>query len=98
MIQPHPRFFPGPTAGRLDGFTERGARELAHRIRSAWEKAGWDVEVRVERLSSEELGDGRSLAHFAVRSDLLNGMARRRLHAAPELAPDVVAEAALECV
>lgn len=83
MPQPHPRFFPGPMRGRLDSFTERGAHEIARRVRSAWERAGWDVEVRVERISSEEIGDGRSMAHYTVRSDLVNGMAQRRLPAAP---------------
>ncbi len=79
MRQPHPRFHPGPSGGRLDGFSERGARELANRIRTAWARIGWDVEVRVERIASEELGDGRSVAHFTVRSDLVNGLPRRRL-------------------
>lgn len=83
MHQPHPRFFPGPMRGGLDSFTERGAQEIACRIRSAWERAGWDVEVRVVRISSEEVGDGRSTAHFAVRSDLVNGMAQRRRGARP---------------
>ncbi|KAA0581520.1 hypothetical protein [Azospirillum sp. Sh1] len=79
MPQPYPRFHPGPSAGRLDSFSERGARELARRIRTAWANIGWDVEVRVERLASEDVGDGRSIAHFIVRSDLINGMPQRRL-------------------
>lgn len=79
MRHTHPRFYPGPTRGRIDSFSEKGAHEIAHRIRSAWERMGWDVEVRVERISSEEIGDGRSIAHFTVRSDLVNGMAQRRL-------------------
>lgn len=77
----HPRFFPGPTRGHLDSFSEEGARELAHRIRNAWGKLGWDVEVRIERISSEDIGDTRSKAHYTVRSDLVNGMAQRRLSA-----------------
>ncbi|MBK1837658.1 hypothetical protein JHL17_09545 [Azospirillum sp. YIM B02556] len=75
----HPRFHPGPSSGRLDSFSERGARELARRIRAAWARLGWDVEVRVERIASEELDDGRSIAHFIVRSDLINGLPHRRL-------------------
>ncbi|MBP2299631.1 hypothetical protein [Azospirillum picis] len=78
MVQRHPRFQPGPSSGRLDGFSERGAHELARRIRAAWAKVGWDVEVRVERIASEELDDGRSIAHYTVRSDLMNGLAQRR--------------------
>jgi hypothetical protein len=84
MPQLHPRFHPGPSGGRLDGFSERGARELARRIREAWAKIGWDVEVRVERIASEELGDGRSIAHFTVRSDLINGLPQRRLERRPK--------------
>ncbi|PWC39083.1 hypothetical protein [Azospirillum sp. TSO35-2] len=83
MPQPYPRFHPGPSGGRLDGFSERGARELARRIRDAWARIGWDVEVRVERIASEELNDGRSIAHFTVRSDLINGLPQRRLSDAP---------------
>ncbi|CBS87511.1 hypothetical protein [Azospirillum lipoferum] len=79
MPQLYPRFHPGPSGGRLDSFSERGARELARRIREAWARIGWDVEVRVERIASEELGDGRSIAHFTVRSDLINGLPQRRL-------------------
>lgn len=82
MPQPYPRFHPGPSAGRLDSFSERGARELARRIRTVWANIGWDVEVRVERIASEELGDGRSIAHFIVRSDLINGLPQRRLEGA----------------
>ncbi|CAO3447202.1 hypothetical protein [Azospirillum largimobile] len=84
MHQLYPRFHPGPSGGRLDSFSERGAHELARRIRAAWAKIGWDVEVRVERLASEELGDGRSIAHFTVRSDLINGLPQRRLERHPE--------------
>ena len=84
MPQPYPRFHPGPCGGRLDGFSERGARELARRIREAWAKIGWDVEVRVERIASEELEDGRSIAHFTVRSDLVNGLPHRRLETRSE--------------
>lgn len=83
MPQLYPRFHPGPCGGRLDGFSERGARELARRIREAWAKIGWDVEVRVERIASEEVGDGRSIAHFTVRSDLINGLPQRRLEQRP---------------
>ncbi|HYF87012.1 hypothetical protein [Azospirillum sp.] len=84
MPQLYPRFHPGPSAGRLDSFSERGAHELARRIREAWAKIGWDVEVRVERIASEELGDGRSIAHFTVRSDLINGLPHRRLERRPK--------------
>ncbi|MFP5517966.1 MAG: hypothetical protein ACLGJC_33420 [Alphaproteobacteria bacterium] len=84
MPQLYPRFHPGPSGGRLDGFSERGAHELARRIREAWAKIGWDVEVRVERIASEEAGDGRSIAHFTVRSDLINGLPRRRLERRPK--------------
>ncbi len=84
MPQLYPRFHPGPSAGRLDSFSERGAHELARRIRAAWAKIGWDVEVRVERIASEELGDGRSIAHFTVRSDLINGLPQRRLERCPK--------------
>ncbi|WP_042443057.1 hypothetical protein [Azospirillum sp. B510] len=87
MHQPYPRFHPGPSAGRLDSFSERGARELARRIRTAWARIGWDVEVRVERISSEELDDGRSLAHFTVRSDLVNGLPHRRLEEKKQAPP-----------
>ncbi|PWC74778.1 hypothetical protein [Azospirillum sp. TSH64] len=79
MPQLYPRFHPGPSGGRLDSFSERGAHELARRIRTAWANIGWDVEVRVERIASEEVGDGRSTAHFTVRSDLINGLPQRRL-------------------
>ncbi|MBY6260669.1 hypothetical protein EI613_01855 [Azospirillum sp. 412522] len=82
MRQRYPRFHPGPSAGRLDSFSERGAHELARRIRTAWANVGWDVEVRVERIASEEADDGRSMAHFTVRSDLLNGLPQRRLEKA----------------
>ncbi|CAO3413293.1 hypothetical protein [Azospirillum doebereinerae] len=79
MPQPHPRFYPGPCRGKINGFTEKGARELARSIRNAWERAGWDVAVRIERISSEDIPDGRSIAHFTVRTDLVNGLAQRRL-------------------
>ena len=75
----HPRFQPGPARDRIDSFTEKGAREIARRIRNAWEGLGWAVDVRVERLPSVEVDDGRSIAHFTVRSDLVNGAARRRI-------------------
>lgn len=84
MPQLYPRFHPGPSGGRLDSFSERGAHELARRIREAWAKIGWDVEVRVERIASEELGDGRSIAHFTVRSDLIDGLPQRRLERRPK--------------
>lgn len=84
MPQLYPRFHPGPSGGRLDSFSERGAHELARRIRAAWAKIGWDVEVRVERIASEEVEDGRSIAHFAVRSDLINGLPQRRLERRPK--------------
>ncbi|KAA0598220.1 hypothetical protein J2848_001447 [Azospirillum lipoferum] len=87
MPRLYPRFHPGPSAGRLDSFSERGARELARRIRTAWANIGWDVEVRVERIASEELGDGRSVAHFTVRSDLVNGLPQRRLEQAVRALP-----------
>ncbi|MFD1623785.1 hypothetical protein [Azospirillum griseum] len=74
-----PRFFPGPCPGRLDSFSEQGARELAQRIRSSWNRLGWEVEVRIERIASEDMGDTRSKAHYTVRSDLINGMPQRRL-------------------
>ncbi len=74
-----PRFFPGPCPGRLDSFSEEGARELAHRIHSAWKRQGWEVEVRIERVASEDMGETRSKAHYTVRSDLINGMPHRRL-------------------
>lgn len=88
MPQLYPRFHPGPSGGRLDGFSERGAHELARRIREAWAKIGWEVEVRVERIASEELGDGRSIAHFTVRSDLINGLPQRRRERRPEKSAD----------
>lgn len=44
------------------------------------------MEVRVERISSEDIEDGRSIAHFTVRSDLVNGIAQRRLSPAPHKA------------
>ncbi|PWC81217.1 hypothetical protein TSH100_28020 [Azospirillum sp. TSH100] len=87
MPRLYPRFHPGPSAGRLDSFSERGARELARRIRAAWANIGWDVEVRVEHISSEDIGDGRSIAHFTVRSDLINGLPQRRLEQATQTRP-----------
>lgn len=75
----YPQFQPGPARGRIDSFTEQGARETARQIRSAWRRLGWDVDVRVERIASADEGDGRSIAHFIVRSDLVNGLPRRRL-------------------
>lgn len=74
-----PQFQPGPARGRIDTFTEQGARETARQIRSVWRRLGWDVDVRVERIASIEEGDGRSIAHFTVRSDLVNGLPQRRL-------------------
>lgn len=74
-----PRFHPGPASHRVDSFTEQGATELARRIRAAWRRQGWDVTVTVERVASAPDAEGRSLAHFTVRSDLVNGLPQRRL-------------------
>lgn len=73
---PHPPFNASKASGRIDTFSERGANELANQIRHAWKQIGYDVEVRVEHIASTSEDDGRSVAHFAVRSDLVDGLPR----------------------
>lgn len=54
-----------------DFLTEDGANALAGKIRAYWKERGETVVVRVEKLPGAE---PKRIPHWAVRSDLINGM------------------------
>ena len=71
MANPQP--FPGAprTRATLNTFTQKGAEELAARIRAYWNARGHDVSVRVTASSKW------STTHYVV-SDLVDGWPRAK--------------------
>lgn len=78
MIHPFPIFQPGPVKANADTLSEAGAKALARTIERAWSNLGHAVAVRVVAVASS----GREAPHFAVRSDLVGGLPRRRTEGA----------------
>lgn len=68
-----PRFFPGPSRGKVDATTKSGAELIASRIVAAWLDAGERVKVWVEM---QEPAPG-AFPRPVIRSNLKNGMPRR---------------------
>lgn len=68
--------------------TEKGATDLAYRIREYWLKRGYEVRTTVRQEPNPIRGnayDGKPCSAWAVRSDMINGWPIRK--AAKEIEP-----------
>lgn len=72
-----PPFQSAPIHDDRDCSTREGADALAAMIRSVWMKAGYEVDVWVDEAVNLHNGTFA----FCIRSDLFNGLPRRRLAA-----------------
>lgn len=66
------------SGGKKDGLSSAAAQALAEQIRSVWAAQGYEVNAWVEAAQHRAPTHGRTEPIYVVRTDMVNGMPRRR--------------------